>query len=211
MTSPSQVRSPRSKHYDGVVYGRLVEPLLGGVHAFVADHLPPGDRVLDACCGTGGLARRLAARGLEVRGVDLSPRNIDHAQTRSAGLAENLRFEVGDVSQIEPPAAGPYDVATIVLALHEMPAAARAAVLEALLGAAERVMAVDFAIPMPWNLAGVRNRAMELAAGPEHFSAFRDFTRRGGLPRLVEETGAVIESTRRIDSGALEVVVLQGR
>jgi SAM-dependent methyltransferase len=203
-----RAREPRSVFYDGAAYGRLVEPLLRGVHGFVAEHLPPGDTVLEACCGTGGLARRLAAAGRRVRGVDLSPRNIDYARRQSAGFSpERLAFEVADVSQIEP-AGGRYHVATIVLALHEMPATARLPVVEALLGAADRVMLVDFAVPMRWNLAGARNRAMELAAGREHFAGFRDYSRRGGLAPLIAAAGAEVESERHIDRGTLHVAVV---
>lgn len=63
--------------------------------------------------------------------------------------------------------------------------------------------------PMPRNLAGARNRFMEFAAGWEHFSAFRDYTRRGGLSALVEEAGATLVSERHIDAGTLHVCVLR--
>lgn len=203
-------RTPRSAFYDGAVYGRLVEPLLAGVHAFVAERLPDGETVLEACCGTGGLARKLATHGRRVHGVDLSPRNVEYARNRSDGFhAERLTFEVADVSQLEPPAGGPYDLATIVLALHEMPSATRLPVLEALLRVATRVMVVDFSVPMPWNLAGARNRIMEVAAGPKHFRAYLDYARTGGLSSLTDSAGAVLESERRIDAGSLHVAVLR--
>ena len=208
MTTP---REPRSTLYDGALYGHVIERLLGRVHGFVAERLPEGERVLEACCGTGGLARRLAESGRRVHGVDLSPRNIDFARARNTSLdPEQLSYEVRDVSTVEPPPEGPYDVATIVLALHEMPSAGRVAVLRALLRAARRVMVVDFAVPMPRNLAGLRNRAMELAAGREHFGGFRDYTRRGGLPALFEETGARVEWERRLDADTLHVAVVRG-
>ena len=203
-------RQPRSKLYDGGIYGRFVDPMLAGVHGFVATHLPEGPRVLEACCGTGSLARRIARDGRTVLGVDLSPRNVEFARGR-AGTLESLRFEVADVSTLEVPPEGPHDVATIVLALHEMPADARLPVLRTLLRVARHVMIVDFAVPMPWNVSGMRNRVMELAAGPEHFAAFRDFNRRGGLPALIAGAAATVESDRRIDAGTLQVMVLAGQ
>jgi SAM-dependent methyltransferase len=36
--------------------------------------LPRGGRVLDAPCGSGRIAARLAERGLDVTGIDISPR-----------------------------------------------------------------------------------------------------------------------------------------
>lgn len=207
------LRTARSKLYDGLVYGHVLDPLLEGVHGFVADRLPDGDRVIDACCGTGALARKLASTGRRVVGVDLSPRNIDYARKASAkaGFAdEQLSFQVGDVAALEAPDDGPYDVGTIVLALHEMPARFRVPVLQTLLRVTERLMIVDYAVPMPWNVAGVRNRGLEAAAGYDHFAAFISYTRRGGLPRLLEEVGAEVEVQRRIDSDTLEVTLVRG-
>lgn len=204
-------RTPRSTHYDGWIYGVLIEPLLRGVHGFVEQNLPPGERVLDACCGTGALSRRLAAAGRRVHGVDLSPRNIAYAERRAlrAGFSpDRLRFELADVACLEAPSEGRYDVATVVMALHEMPSDQRVPVLQALARAAEQVLVVDFAIPMPKNLAGLRNRAMELAAGREHFTGFRDYTRRGGLLPLVSEANLVVKFTRTIDAGSLQVAML---
>jgi SAM-dependent methyltransferase len=201
-------REPRSVFYDGQIYGRFVEPVLAGVHGFVVNNLPPGDRVLEACCGTGGLARKLADAGRRVTGVDLSPRNIAFARRRAQGRTD-VDFHLGDVSLLQTPEVGRYDVATVVLALHEMPAQARLPVLSALLTVASTVMIVDYAVPMPRNLAGLRNRAMELAAGRDHFTAFRDFGRRGGLAALVRAVGGAVITERRIDAGTLQVVVVR--
>ena len=54
----------------------------------------------------------------------------------------------------------------------------------------------------------MRNRAAEVAAGREHFAAFRDWQAQGGLDALLRGSGAIVESERAIDSGALRVVVL---
>ena len=199
----TNARSPRSVLYDGTVYGRVVEPLLGGLHRFVTEHLPAGDRVLDACCGTGGLAARIAATGREVSGVDLSPRNVAFAREREPRLS----FEVGDVAKL-PHEDDSFDVATVVMALHEMPQACRVPVLTELSRVARKVMLVDFHAPMPINTAGVRNRAIEMAAGKDHFAAFRDYSRRGGLGPLVEEAQLEVESTRLIDQGTMTVKVV---
>jgi len=202
-----EVRTPRSVLYDGGLYGRLVEPMLSGVHGFVADRLPEGARVLDACCGTGGLAMRLAGAGREVTGVDLSPRNIAFAQGRAEATDLPVRFEVADVAAFEPP-EGRFDVASVVLAIHEMPARFRRPLLANLVRIATRVMLVDFAAPMRWNVAGAFNRMVEMAAGREHFGNFRDFSRRGGLAPLVEELGLEVEMSRTINAGTMQIYVV---
>lgn len=198
MTPP---RMPRSRVYDGWLYGRTLDPLLGGLHARVARQVPEGCRVLDAACGTGDLAARLGERGCTVLGVDLSPRQAEWAMSHRG--REGLSFEVGDASHLDHLADHSFDVATIVLALHEMPSAARVPVLRSLGRVAERVLAVDFSIPMPWNLAGLRNRGFEIGAGPEHFRGFLDFARRGGLAPLAARAGLLIQGERRFDSGTM--------
>ena len=202
-------RRPRSKLYDGALYGRLMDPLLADVHRWVARRLPDGERVLDACCGTGDLARQLAASGRRVVGLDLSPRNIAYAAARTQGTdPARLRFEVADVAHAPLPAEGRYDVASVVLSLHEMPADCRAPVLRRLATVARRVLIVDFAAPMPWNVAGLRNRTFELLAGPEHFTAFRDFSRRGGLRPLIADAGLRTEWERPLDARTLHAVAV---
>jgi SAM-dependent methyltransferase len=63
--------------------------------------LEPGDRVLDLACGSGVHARRLAARGLGVVGVDIAPSLIAYSQQQAGeqGLS-TVRFEQGDMRQL---------------------------------------------------------------------------------------------------------------
>jgi demethylmenaquinone methyltransferase / 2-methoxy-6-polyprenyl-1,4-benzoquinol methylase len=46
----------------------------------------PGDRVLDACCGTGDLALAGKARGGRVTGLDFSPRMLERARRKGPEL-----------------------------------------------------------------------------------------------------------------------------
>jgi SAM-dependent methyltransferase len=64
--------------------------------------------VLDAASGKGASARVLAQRfGCAVIGVDLSPQNVEYsaAEAERLGLAERLRFTVGDAEQLPLDAA----------------------------------------------------------------------------------------------------------
>lgn len=55
--------------------------------------LRPGRRVLDVGCGPGRHARALAERGIEVVGVDISPRFVELA---ADGAPAGASFQVGD-------------------------------------------------------------------------------------------------------------------
>jgi SAM-dependent methyltransferase len=77
-----------------------------------------GQRVLDAGCGEGYLARALAARGARVTGMDLSARLIELARARDPGGA--IDFRVADLSRPVPELAGSFDAAGCYLVLNDV-------------------------------------------------------------------------------------------
>jgi hypothetical protein len=146
-----------------------------------------------------------------VVGVDRSARHIEHARTRAAqaGFApDQLCFEAADLREVDLVDGEPYNVAVIVLALHEMPTTARRSVLDRLSAVAEQVMIVDFAAPLRWNLPGLKKRAMELAAGSSHHAAFRDYIAHGGINGIVAPGAVTVTADRTIDNGTLRVVTV---
>jgi SAM-dependent methyltransferase len=62
--------------------------------------LPAGARVLDAPSGAGRIAVRLAERGLDVRGTDISPEEIEEARRVAAERGASARFEQGDIREL---------------------------------------------------------------------------------------------------------------
>jgi demethylmenaquinone methyltransferase/2-methoxy-6-polyprenyl-1,4-benzoquinol methylase len=73
----------------------------------------PGDRVLDACCGTGDLALACARAGArEVVGLDFSERMLERARRKAQGTTCHLDWVSGDVLAL-PFAAGSFDGATV--------------------------------------------------------------------------------------------------
>jgi SAM-dependent methyltransferase len=207
------VRSPRSRFYDGGIYARIFDSLLSGLHDRVAAHIEPVRRALDVGCGTGSLAWRLASRAEEVVGIELSPAMVAHArQSLAARGLRNVSVVLGDITTaLAHLEEDHFDLATMVLVLHEMPDDARTPVLTEVARLARRVVCVDFHAPMPLNLAGLRNRLVELTAGAEHFGAFRSFQRRGGIAEAAREAGLDFEPVRLLDSGAMAVGLVRRR
>ncbi|MFI7391680.1 class I SAM-dependent methyltransferase [Streptomyces tendae] len=88
-------------------------------HRWILRQLPRRfGSALDVGCGTGDLARLLAARADEVHGVDSDPVITSRARTLTPeGTA--VSFSVADAPTGLP--AGPYDVITCVATLHHLP------------------------------------------------------------------------------------------
>jgi demethylmenaquinone methyltransferase/2-methoxy-6-polyprenyl-1,4-benzoquinol methylase len=68
----------------------------------------PGDRVLDACCGTGDLALAARAAGGSVVGLDFSERMLERARRKSS----EIEWVQGDLLRL-PFADGSFDAATV--------------------------------------------------------------------------------------------------
>jgi ubiquinone/menaquinone biosynthesis C-methylase UbiE len=69
--------------------------------------LPQGAKVLDAPCGHGRLSRRLAAAGMEVTGVDITPAYIDLARSDPKLPPAGVTYLEGDLRHL--PVDGPFD------------------------------------------------------------------------------------------------------
>lgn len=72
---------------------------LPAVFARFADVFPTSGRALDVACGRGRVAVGLAQRGIEVRGVDVSPVAIAAARDLAdrCGVSARCRFDVADL------------------------------------------------------------------------------------------------------------------
>ncbi|HEX7355130.1 MAG TPA: class I SAM-dependent methyltransferase [Mycobacteriales bacterium] len=104
-----------------------------GEATFVERITAPGARVLDAGCGTGRVAIRLAERGFRVDGVD-----VDASMLRIAKReAPDLTWVRADLSKLGDAVPGPYDV--IVAAGNVLPLLAAGTEAAAIAGMAARL------------------------------------------------------------------------
>ncbi len=89
--------------------------------------LPSDARILDAGCGTGEIASRLADLFLRahVLGVDIVDQHLDLARSRYAGLAPRLSFEHQSVFELNA-ADRSFDLTVCRHVLHSIPYADRA-------------------------------------------------------------------------------------
>jgi 2-polyprenyl-3-methyl-5-hydroxy-6-metoxy-1,4-benzoquinol methylase len=101
-------------------FGSAYLPAVPDVHErLTAD--PPA-RVADVACGVGWAAIAIARAYPNVRvdGFDLDPLSIDlaRANAEAAGVADRVTFETRDAGH--PAAAGRYDLAVMIEALHDL-------------------------------------------------------------------------------------------
>jgi SAM-dependent methyltransferase len=78
-----------------------------------------GQQCVDLGCGTGAFTRRLRVFGLDLVGIDISPRSIERA--RSSG--DGIRYEVGDITATAL-AEGSFDIAALSGVLHHITSSA---------------------------------------------------------------------------------------
>ena len=89
-------------------YQRIIAVFVAGIGSASAT------TCVDLGCGTGAFTRRLGALGLDLTGVDISPRSIERARAFAGG-----HFVVGDVTNCALPSAA-YDCAVMSGVLHHM-------------------------------------------------------------------------------------------
>jgi len=166
---------------------RLAEPFLDFIDP------PPEGALLDVGCGTGSLARAMAARWPQrhIVGVDVAPPYVAFARSRSH--AGNLAFEVANVAQL-PFADGTFAGAAAQLVLNFVPDPIAALAEMKRVTAPGSVLAAtvwDFRgglvyQRMFWDTAG----AIDPAAGLARDRLFAGaLALPDGLPRLFEQAG----------------------
>jgi trans-aconitate 2-methyltransferase len=101
------VSEARPRDWDGRTYDRVADPMTRWGHG-VLDRLPlrPGDRVLDAGCGSGRVTEQLLERmgpdGGTVVALDGSPSMVDAARERLAAYGDRVEYVVADLGQPLP-------------------------------------------------------------------------------------------------------------
>ena len=100
--------SAYDEHF-ATIADQAIEPILDSVGEIA------GCYVLDICCGTGNLARAVAARGGRVTGIDFAPTMIEIARAKVA----DADFQVGDAEALQFPNQS-FDVALCSFGLWHM-------------------------------------------------------------------------------------------
>ena len=146
-----------------------------------------GQTVLDVCCGTGAQIRIYSAHGMLATGVDNNPAML----SLYGNASDPPSLHTADARCL-PFSDNSFDWVSIQFGLHEKTSTDRCLVI----GEMRRVVKLegfllftDYAVPLARNYMGLGIRIIERIAGGEHYSGFRDFISKGGLPPLTEKAG----------------------
>ena len=197
------------------IYDRLYEPSASILRRIGLQVFPPRENIsiLDIGCGTGTQLALYHKPGCKLFGVDSSPAMLEKARQKLGGIAE-LRLE--DASHLTFPDRM-FDLVTMVLVLHEMPALLRPAILsecKRVVKAAGRVLLIDFSFgPYPFPMGyvwRVLRRFFEITSGREHYAHYRDFKALGGLEPLIAEAHFSVDKQVLSEHKVAVVYLLKG-
>jgi SAM-dependent methyltransferase len=194
-------------YYDGILYETAIDPTLAELWRKAASCVSADDRVIDICCGTGGLTLLLAEKCGGVTGIDHSRGMIDYARNsqQKRGL-KNVTFTHADARSLRDFKDGEFDCAILSMALHEMPRAFRVPVLKEAARVAVETMVVDYIVPLPSRTQGVLCGYLEFVAGLSHFKSFLDYSRHQGLDALLEDAHLTVTSDIEAMDGCMRIV-----
>jgi hypothetical protein len=72
---------------------------------------------------------------------------------------------------------------------------------------AEKLILIDYNIPLPKNFYGFGSKTAEFFAGKEHNSNFKKYSKLGGLIPILEKNGIKITHTKVFAYGAFQLVI----
>lgn len=192
----------------GIFYSTVIDPVLAGLRKRVTHEINSGEKVIDIACGTGAQLCDISKVTEDITGIDLSGSMIDSAKknckNRHCMKAEFHVRDATDLSVFEP---GSFDVAILSLALHQFQPDLHPPVLKEMKRIANRIIIVDYAVPLPKNYAGVGSQIAEFLAGREHNRNFKQYYKLGGLNQILPANNLIIQKTVLFAKGAFQLVV----
>jgi ubiquinone/menaquinone biosynthesis C-methylase UbiE len=191
----------------GIFYSNIIDPILAPMRKRVAAEIRKGEKVIDIACGTGAQLFDISRIASYVTGVDLSESMIEYATKnfRNKNIA-NGYFLVGDATNLSMLKLNRFDVAVMTLSLHQFLPELHTPVLNEMKRIANRIIIVDYAVPLPINYAGIGSRIAEFLAGREHNRNFKKYYKLGGLEAILIANNFSIQKSVLFGKGAFQLL-----
>ena len=192
----------------GIFYSTVIDPILKPMRKRTIPHILPSDTIIDIACGTGAQVFEMAQKAQKVLGVDLSESMINYAiKKRNKRNLNNVDFKIADATQLTEIKNKQFTVASMSLALHQFNPDLHAQILNEMKRVAEKIILVDYYIPLPQNFYGFGSKTAEFFAGKEHHSNFKKYSKLGGLIPILENNGIKIKHTKVFAYGIFQLVI----
>ena len=192
----------------GTFYSTVIDPILAPMRKRVNVEINPGEKVIDIACGTGAQLFEISRIASYVTGVDLSKSMIQYAQNICVKQKiANVEFIVCDATNLSVLHEKSFDVVIMTMALHQFDPNLHSVILSEMKRVANRIIIVDYAVPLPKNYAGIGSRVAEFLAGREHNRNFKQFYQLGGLNTILPSNNFVIQKSVLFGKGAFQLVV----
>lgn len=198
-----------STWYDGFLYEKFIAPQSDRLQTLLTIFAKKGDTALDIGCGIGALSFKLATKCSKVVGVDLSQRMISHAERKKLKMgATNVEFVCADAADLAAMFPHEFDIATLVLFLHEIDEAVRQRVVESLLSMSDRLIIADFSSPFPRSALARRLKMQEFIAGKRHYRNFKNWMQNGAIDGFVDLMNLRVRKSIPWENEAGKVVIV---
>lgn len=192
----------------GFFYSSVIDPLLRSMRNRVANEIKPGLSIIDIACGTGSQVFEIAKMAKRTVGIDLSESMIKYATKRSINQKlNNAEFFVADATNLSSFSDNEFDIGTMSLALHQFAPEIYIPILSELKRITNKVIIVDYSVPLPKNAAGYASRIIEYLAGKTHYKNFSNYYKLGGLNEILTSHQLTIEKTEWFGGGAFQLTV----
>jgi len=194
----------------GIFYGTVVDPLLKSLRKRVTLEVGKNQTILDIACGTGAQVFELSRFSAKVIGVDLSDSMINYARkTKKIKNVTNTDFFVCNATNLSSFEANSFNIAVMSLALHQFSPELHQPILAEMKRVAQKILIVDYAVPLPKNYTGIGSQVAEFMAGMEHNRNFRKYYKLGGLNKILTENGLEIQKSVYMAKGAFQMVIAE--
>ena len=194
----------------GIFYGTVVDPLLKSLRKRVTLEIGKNQKILDIACGTGAQVFELSRFSTKVVGVDLSESMIKYAiKNKKIKNVLNTDFFVCDATNLSSFESDSFNIAVMSLALHQFSPELHQSILDEMKRVAQKILIVDYAVPLPRNYTGIGSQIAEYMAGMEHNRNFRKYYKLGGLNKILSENGLKIQKSVFVAKGAFQMVVAE--
>lgn len=175
--------------YDGWIYDRILAPHQKDSFSRIASLVKEGSDILDIGCGTGRLVFRLAPGCRNITGIDLSAKNIATAkQTLDTNPDDKINFVHSDIETFVSGKSQRYNYSILSYVLHELNSDGRMHILKVAAEISDMIIISDH-FPSVGFPANVIREILEMGAGPEHYSNYRNFVDNGGIQNHVLQSG----------------------